>query len=89
MCRRPLQPSRIIDMKNLLASLTLLLVSNVAFADGFAPWDARMAAADAVAAPAMTAAAGFAPWRDRAYVPDMADPNTRFGDMPSVFRPWS
>ncbi|MCB1749304.1 MAG: hypothetical protein H6977_06960 [Gammaproteobacteria bacterium] len=76
-------------MKNLIATLSLVLVTNVASADGFAPWNARMAAADTVGSPAMTLPAGFAPWRDRDYVPDMADPNVRFGAMPSVFRPWS
>lgn len=77
-------------MKNLIAALALGLVSNLACADGFAPWQQRMVTPEAGAATAMTAMpAGFAPWRDRVYVPDMADPNARFGDMPSVFRPWS
>ena len=77
-------------MKNLLIALTLSVLSSAASADAFAPWDARMPAADRVdTQPAMVQPGGFAPWRDRSVRLDMPD-GVQLGAMPrSVFRPWS
>lgn len=77
-------------MKTLIAALSLSLMSNLAQADGFAPWSGRALVPDAQTVPsAMTAPAGFAPWRDllprTAASDDAIDVGMRAG---SAFRPW-
>jgi hypothetical protein len=78
-------------MKTLIAALSLSLLSNVAQADGFAPWNARTVPAEpAGAAAAVVPPIGFAPWRDLSVPADAIDTTARISaNGASAFRPWS
>jgi len=76
-------------MKTLLAALTLSFVSNVAMADGFAPWALRAVQPTAIEMPGKLAPIGFVPWRELTPPADRIDTTVHFGAMgASAFRPW-
>lgn len=79
-------------MKNIIAAIVLTTASNIAVADGFAPWQERAAIIDAAAGSVgtVTATSAFAPWRDHTDLMDMHDSDPRVGVVePGHFRPWS
>ena len=80
-------------MKNIIIALALTVVSSASFANGFSPWEDRVAVQDKVESTGYTnsVSIGFAPWQERDNADVFANEHGVAMEIKArnIFRPWS